>query len=133
MNSTSYHFPHGYEYVSTVPGKHMEKSNIRCSLKRSHVLFKLGVWLCTIVWIISLLSKNILGSVYISLEYTKYSSVESFTEIDELLTFCGTTQNVGIIGDFNSRISNATDYIAMDESLVNNLDTLNDNDDNMFA
>ena len=58
----------------------------------------------------------IFGSVYIPPESTKYSSPESFREIEnELLDFVINHNLICLLGDFNSRTSTDLDYIVIDD------------------
>lgn len=61
----------------------------------------------------------LLGCVYIPPEFSRYSSDESFSEIeDELIRFSNTSKEVALIGDFNSRTSIDSDHVIPDESLL---------------
>ncbi|CAG2254109.1 unnamed protein product [Mytilus edulis] len=86
---------------------------------------------------LSNLRENILlGCIYIPPENTRYTSEESFLEIeDELIKYSTDTKNIALIGDFNARTSTVSDYIIPDENLLEILDVNDfyDNDDNIFS
>jgi hypothetical protein len=64
-----------------------------------------------------------MGCIYIPPEYSKYSSEEAFTEIEEeMLTFSSNTNTIALVGDFNSRTSNLSDIVIVDDNLFNILD-----------
>lgn len=78
----------------------------------------------------------LLGCIYIPPEYTRYSSDESFIEIeDELIKFSNETKNITLIGDFNARTSTLLDYIILDENLLEILDVddFYENNENIFS
>lgn len=78
----------------------------------------------------------LLGCIYIPPEYTRYSTDESFIEIeDELIKFSGKTKNIALIGDFNARTSTLLDYIILDENLLEILDVddFYENNENIFS
>lgn len=78
----------------------------------------------------------LLGCIYIPPEYTRYSSDESFIEIeDELIKFSSETKNIALIGDFNARTSTLLDYIILDENLLEILDVddFYENNENIFS
>ena len=65
----------------------------------------------------------LMGCIYIPPEYSKYSSEEAFTEIEEeMLTFSSNTNKIALVGDFNSRTSNLSDIVIVDDNLFNILD-----------
>lgn len=68
--------------------------------------------------------------------FSKYSSDEAFTEIEEeLLIFSKESSNIVVVGDFNSRTSNLPDYIIIDDDLLDILDITDDvnNADHIFS
>ena len=68
--------------------------------------------------LISIENNILLGCTYIPPEYSKYSSPDSYIEVEEeLLGFSQNTQNIVILGDFNARTSTVNDYIIADEFL----------------
>jgi type II restriction/modification system DNA methylase subunit YeeA len=65
----------------------------------------------------------LLGCVYIPSENSKYSSEEVFIEVeDELLFFSRDHKNIAFADDFNSRTSNASDIVELDDNLFDMLD-----------
>ena len=75
--------------------------------------------------------QNILtGCIYIPPEFSKYSSNESFIEIEEeLLSLSQNTENIFLIGDFNARTGIQNDFVIDDVKLQDILhieDDLND-------
>ena len=71
-------------------------------------------------------SDMLLGCVYIPPENSKYSSEEAFIEVeDELLFFSGDHKNIALAGDFNSRTSNVSDIVELDDNLFDMLDISN--------
>jgi endonuclease/exonuclease/phosphatase (EEP) superfamily protein YafD len=61
----------------------------------------------------------LLGCVYIPPENSKYSSEEAFIEVeDELLFFSRVHKNITLAGDFNSRTSNVSDIVELDDNLL---------------
>ena len=59
---------------------------------------------------------------YVTTENTKYTSNNAFNAIEnELMSFSQNTKNIALVGDFNSRTSNLTDYILPDEELINEI------------
>ena len=78
----------------------------------------------------------LLGCTYIPPEFSKYSSEESFTEIeDELLKFSKDTNYIALIGDMNARTSILPDFIVPDQELFDILDIADDLEiaENMFS
>ena len=75
-------------------------------------------------------SDVLFGAVYIPPEYTRYSNVEAFDEIEnELMSFCKNSYKyVSIIGDFNAKTGNLNDYIVPDETLLDILHLDSDDD-----
>ena len=68
----------------------------------------------------------LLGCVYIPPENSKYSSEEAFIEVeDELLFFSRDHKNIALAGDFNSRTSNVSDIVELDDNLFDMLDISN--------
>ncbi|CAC5398969.1 unnamed protein product [Mytilus coruscus] len=71
----------------------------------------------------------LLGCIYIPPENSKYSSQESFDQIEgELLSFKTESTVTALIGDFNARSSTLTDYVVPDDKLMRflNIDEIND-------
>ena len=65
----------------------------------------------------------LMGCIYIPPEYSNYSSEEAFTEIEEeMLTFSSNTDKIALVGDFNSRTSNLSDIVIVDDNLFDILD-----------
>ena len=68
------------------------------------------------------LTKLVIGCVYIPPENRKYTSDRVFNEIEnEMMSFSQNTKHIALVGDFNSRTSNLTDYILPDEELINEI------------
>jgi hypothetical protein len=68
----------------------------------------------------------LLGCVYIPAENSKYSSEEAFIEVDdELLFFSRDHKHIALAGDFNSRTSNVSDIVELDDNLFDMLDISN--------
>jgi hypothetical protein len=71
-------------------------------------------------------SDMLLGCVFIPPENSKYSSEEAFIEVeDELLFFSRDHKNIALAGDFNSRTSNVSDIVELDDNLFDMLDISN--------
>ncbi|CAG2212781.1 unnamed protein product [Mytilus edulis] len=80
----------------------------------------------------SLDQHTLFGCTYVPPEFSKYSSDESFIEIEEeLLKFSQGIKNIVIVGDFNARTSSLKDYVDDDINLQEILqieeDIINDN------
>jgi hypothetical protein len=68
----------------------------------------------------------LLGCVYIPPENSKYSSEEAFIEVDdELLFFSRDHKHIALAGDFNSRTSNVSDIVELDDNRFDMLDISN--------
>ena len=68
-----------------------------------------------------------MGWVYIPPEFSKYSSDQSFSEVeDELIHFSTVTEQIALIGDFNARTSNDRDFVMQDEKLLKYLNPEDD-------
>jgi predicted GTPase len=81
-------------------------------------------------------TKLLIGCVYIPPENRKYTSDRVFNEIkNELMSFSQNTKHIALVGDFNSRTSNLTDYILPDEELINEILDIVDDDviESMFS
>jgi hypothetical protein len=81
-------------------------------------------------------TKLLIGCVYIPPETTKYTSDNAFNEIEnELMSFSQNTKHITLVGDFNSRTSNLTNYILPDEELINEILDIVDDDviESMFS
>jgi hypothetical protein len=62
----------------------------------------------------------IFGIVYIPPEYTVYSSIDAFSEIEnEYLTLQRNYKYIVLNGDFNGRTANEPDFIFIEENLCN--------------
>ena len=81
-------------------------------------------------------TKLLIGCVYIPPENRKYTSDRVFNEIEnEMMSFSRNTKHIALVGDFNSRTSNLTDYILSDEELINEILDIVDDDviESMFS
>ena len=68
-------------------------------------------------------SDMLLGCVYIPPENSNYLFEETFIEVeDELLFFSRDHKNIALAGDFNSRTSNVSDIVELDDNLFDMLD-----------
>jgi hypothetical protein len=55
-----------------------------------------------------------IGVVYIPPEYTKYSSEDAFSELQqEYLSFSNKSKYICLLGDFNARTATATDFVDL--------------------
>ena len=55
-----------------------------------------------------------IGVVYIPPEYTKYSSEDAFSEMQqEYLSFSNRSKYICLLGDFNARTATATDFVDL--------------------
>lgn len=70
------------------------------------------------------------GVVYIPPEHTRYSSLDSFNELEqEFLSFSSKSRYICLVGDFNSRTSTEPDFVDTEENrhIESNLSEFIDN------
>ena len=64
-------------------------------------------------------SDLLLGIVYIPPEYSRYSSPNAFSQIEnEYLEFTEKFQNICLIGDLNARTAEDDEFITLDENTL---------------
>ena len=64
-------------------------------------------------------SDLLLGIVYILPEYSRYSSTDAFSQIEnEYLEFTEKYKNICLIGDFNARTAEDDECITLDENTL---------------
>ncbi|CAG2247210.1 unnamed protein product [Mytilus edulis] len=119
--------PHQENY--TIPGQPVRSNNEKSEFVLWVEIFKDPTQLH------NLNSSVLLGCLYIPPEFSKYSSDEAFTEVEEeLLKFSKNTEKVALVGDFNSRTRKLSDIVEIDEHLFEILDIDNEvtNDQNFM-
>ena len=64
-------------------------------------------------------SNILIGCVYVPPEGSRYASKDALEEIErEFLSFIGNNDKYALIGDFNARTGNLSDYVELDNDIV---------------